>query len=316
MARFFLSRLFWGGPRGGNRRPARRVRGGYALVEVLLAVVLSSVFMLGFMALFSAVFEAGRAPERTAAFPAPPPDGTPLAPGSGLTREEVASRWNRYERIPAAHAVRGAAVLFSDFLQLLEHADLVVVLGGTGNVQSGANGVPEPRHSDGSPQPGPGLGLFAEVAGYEWNFDNPRFLATSHGVRVWLESRGVSDFSNAGGFTVLFFRGAGDLIGATECAAQADGGFVLHAVNHWREPMVDGEFTGEGLALHSFYRCYTEGTPGGLFMGASHNWHRFDPWWQRFEEGPCRVVFPDPGYHASRVSAGVSRFVFLLDPLN
>jgi hypothetical protein len=57
-----------------------------------------------------------------------------------------------------------------------------------------------------------------------------------------------------------------------------------------------------------------------LPAGALHFWFRYDLTWQRLEEGPCRLIFPDPYLSAGVQMAGdtvaFSRFVYLVAPTN
>jgi hypothetical protein len=132
----------------------------------------------------------------------------------------------------------------------------------------------------------------------------------------------ASETWNGHDFTVLFFRGFGNLIGVTECVRFESGKNALYAVTHYRKAKVGGVYSfSAGLGLFGYYRFYLPLSEDvwSLPVGATHHWYRHDSSWGRVEEGPCRVVFPDPYALAASgraLTLPFSRHVFFLDPLN
>lgn len=286
-----------------------------------MVMLVGGIVLAGLNVFISSALDSARIPMvwDDTVFPEFPDSGVVLSEGMGLTYNESGS-WNCYPRGPNLDSARRAGLLFGDVFELMDSADLVVVLGGS-------HGKAIPMVADGMSGSNPSLISYAKPFVFlgAMRLDVPqlsREVSNSLQVRGVLPETYFVEAPSEFNFTVLYLRAGGFVLGATECFRMVGSdNKVYYVVNHYRQPKdVNGAYVFSGVGLHSYYRFYLDVSEDvwEIPVGAKHHWYRYDPVFYRYEEAPAQVVYPDPYMVGDNKNAmkSISRFTFFIDPMN
>jgi hypothetical protein len=298
-------------------------RGGFSLVEVLASMLVFAFLFASFSIVAPTLLDSmDPVPLRSKVFPEYSLDeasatgwsghgdfGLDATSGAVLHDGEDADGWNWFERAPSVSASYRSISYFSSFLRLLEWADWSVVLGGEDYVPEVLRTFTSGRSVELLPAP------------FSMSEDSDSIRRGLRGTGVGARLGIVGDGSDTGDFgqplfQVLSFRGADELIGVAEVYRWSEvlGGAsrVMYAANLWY-------LSGGTWYLRDYYRFWVPPEADALWeepVGAMHLWRRVDPAWGVVDEGPCRVVFPDPGINPAALPGGgrmSSRRVYFIE---
>jgi len=190
----------------------------------------------------------------------------------------------RYEALPSRTADLSAVAFHSRMASMVHEASITFVFGGANaNPLSGANLAPLQY----------GLGA---VSFSEFPSANIRYANNSYSVRSAMPtffsnytatSWGTNDFS------IVFLKGDASVIGVATVKREVSGTNVFYSANLCRS---DGYVLNYRFWLPSNEDVWDEP------VGASHSWIQYDTNFREYEEGSCKVVFPDPVRLAGRLS--------------
>lgn len=204
----------------------------------------------------------------------------------------------RYQALPSRAVDMDAVALHTRMAKLVHEASMIFVFGGANsNPISGGRLAPL--------QSGIGVPSLAE-------FENANLFEAnnSYGFRLamptFFVTHGASAYNN-GDFSVLFIQGKTVNLGVATVKREVAGGRVFYSAHL--------EDSTGFVAEYHFYLT-TEEDVWDEPVGATHQWIMYDTDLRQYEEGPCKVIFPDPVRLAGRQSGiPASAYSYSLPPL-
>ncbi len=228
---------------------------------------------------------------------------------------------NVYQLSPSPIAFGYSAPLLNQFQASINSAAAVFVLGGY-------RSSPGTSPSAGLAAPVTAGVLFSSVTG----ITSSNLPQTSSDLRTLLSAQAGVTFESTYGsadFTVVTLTGLNTVSSITQCRKYSPAGDS----NVYYEVVFDNNLSaarnatvgaaGQNRWAYRFAIPSSYDTSWVVSPGALHFWFRYDSTWQRMEEAPARLIFPDPyvlagtqatvtanGSVAAVTSAQFSRFIF------
>lgn len=263
-------------------------KGGFTLVELLLTLAVGVLTIGGMIALMLSV-------QATA------------IPGSFAFTTSYGT--NIFQQAPAPSQLQEAAILADRLQTAMDSASGVFVFGGNRSAPNAdaLMGALSPMTLSSLPASVTNL----TAAAIPTDSNGLRSLLTGQSGVAFEPSFGLSDF------TIVTISGLNVVSSITQVRRYSAAGMVYY------ETVLDDALSSArnataGAARNRFaYRfalTAAEDAGWALPPGALHFWYRNDQTWQRIEEGPTRIVLPDPfvsaGAQRASDTASFSRFVF------